>query len=188
MQATDDELIALLARCTLKDQQALKLLYDRLSPFLNGVAYRIVLSSELSNEVLQEAFVQIWQNAESYRPQQSKPLTWITSIVRYRAIDKLQVEQKHANRAAYDEEASALDNLESMHSPESDYAQVQLQGQIQDCLTQMNDKVKQCLELAYLIGYSREELAEHFDTNVNTVKSWLRRGSERLRLCLTTQQ
>ena len=192
MQSNDQELIDLLGRCRLKDQRAIKVLYNRLSPYLNGVAFRIVQSDELSNEVLQEAFMQIWQNAESYQPHMSRPLTWITSIVRYRAIDKLQKEQRHIHqREPVNQDALPTDEdeadtalLSAHETPDAEYARTQLRSHIRQCLTPMNDKVKQCIELAYLMGYSREELAQRFDTRVNTVKSWLRRGSERLKQCL----
>ncbi|MBX2858498.1 MAG: sigma-70 family RNA polymerase sigma factor [Cellvibrionaceae bacterium] len=183
----DEELADLLARCAMGDQRALKQLYDKTSPFLNGVAYRILRSDDLSNEVLQEAFVQIWQNAGSYREHLAKPLTWMTSIVRYRALDLLQSEKRHRNREDYEQEEKVLSNLESNQAPESDYAHAQLQQQLHECLGKMNDNVRQSIELAYLKGYSREEIAEHFGTKVNTVKSWLHRGSERLKECLSNK-
>ena len=202
MQSNDQELIDLLGRCQQKDQRAIKVLYDRLAPYLNGVAFRILQSDELSNEVLQEAFVQIWQKADSYEPQLSKPLTWMTSIVRYRAIDKLQKEQRHFQREPLTTQSSLSQGGLSQNglaggdnepenvqipiheTPDGEYARSQLRGHIVQCLEPMNDKVKRCIELAYLMGYSREELAHEFGTKVNTVKSWLHRGSERLKLCL----
>ena len=180
----DDELVNLIARCALRDQQALKQLYDRLSPWLNGVAFRILKSAELSNDVLQEAFVQIWNNASSYRPDKAKPLTWICSIVRYRALDRLEVERKHLDRLVHDDELHALDKYSSRHNLEDAIHQGQVNTHIQDCLQGLNDRIASCIKLAYLYGYSREEIAERFATPVNTVKSWLRRGSEKLRLCL----
>ena len=184
MQNNDDELINLLAHCALKNQSALKQLYDKVAPFLNGVAYRILQSDELSNEVLQESFIQIWQNAASYRENKAKPLTWMTSIVRYRAIDKFHAEKRHRNRIDAEQESTVLEQLPSSEEPENDYAKTQIQAHIQECLSTMNTKISQCIELAYLNGYSREELAHHFDTKVNTIKSWLHRGSEKLKQCL----
>lgn len=188
MNAKDQELAALLARCALRDQRALKALYDRLAPFLNGVAFRILHSDDLCNEVLQEAFVQIWQKADTYREDKAKPLTWMTSIVRYRAIDKLQMEKRHQHHLAGAHESDELEQLESTVAPDQEYEQQQTQTHIQECLAHMNERVKTCIELAYLRGYSREELAERFDTKVNTVKSWLHRGSEKLRQCLSLKR
>jgi RNA polymerase sigma-70 factor (ECF subfamily) len=62
----DDVLYELISRCALRDQSALKTLYKQTSPYLNRVAYNILRSEDLSNDVLQDSFVQIWQNAERY--------------------------------------------------------------------------------------------------------------------------
>lgn len=184
LESKDEELVTLIARCALRDQQALRLLYDRVAPFLNGVAYRILGSDELSNEALQDAFIQIWNNAASYRVDKAKPMTWLCSIVRYRAIDKLEKEQRHSSSARTDVEIDDLPGSEKTNEPEDGYARGQASLHIQECLGAMNDKVRLCIELAYLNGYSREELAVHFDAKINTIKSWLHRGSERLKQCL----
>jgi RNA polymerase sigma-70 factor (ECF subfamily) len=183
MDPRDEELVNLIARCAIRDQQALKQLFDRLGPYLHAVAFRILKSGDLSNDTLQEAFVQIWNNAASYRPDRAKPLTWITSILRYRALDRLDKERKHTNHliAEADVEEQAL---ESGETPERALQQTQLRYQIERCLEMLSQDSRRCIRLAYLEGYSREEIATRLATNINTVKSWLRRGSERLRRCL----
>ncbi len=189
MSIDDSELETLIARCAIRDQKALKTLYDRTAPMLNHIAYQIVKSDEISNEVLQDAFVKIWQNASTYRPHLGKPLTWMCSIVRYRAIDCLRSESRHQQRPDAEEEAQALANTSGKreHEPEIDTHLTQTRKSIHECLDNLDDKVKQCVELAYLYGYSREELAESLGAKVNTIKSWLYRGSERLRQCLETK-
>jgi len=183
MDSKDEELLKLLEGCALKDQQALKGLYERLGPYLNSVAFRIVKSTELSNDVLQEAFVQVWTNAASYRPDKAKPLTWITSIVRYRALDRLEKEKKHQDKIV-DDELNSLDKIISPGGPEEEVLSGQVSKHLTDCLTALNEHVRESIKLAYLYGYSREEIAERYETKVNTVKSWLRRGAERLKQCL----
>ncbi|TQV82798.1 RNA polymerase sigma factor [Aliikangiella coralliicola] len=177
-----DALIDLLARCALKDQQALKQLYERLSPYLNRVAFNIVRSDDLSNEVLQEAFVQIWNNAGDYRPDKSKPITWLTSITRYRALDRLAKEKRHS------ENRSENIELDSVHaensSPEDKAVHGQQQGDLLACMKTLNERARTCITMAYIQGYSRDDLANKFNTNVNTIKSWLHRGSKRLKECL----
>lgn len=177
----DDQLINLIARCALRDQAALKQLFDQVGPYLNAVAWRILKSSDLSNEVLQEAFLQIWNNAASYRPHLARPLTWMASITRYRALDRLDKESrtgKHT-RALEDEE-----DFPGGDEPEQALGASQLRFHLHQCLTTLGDNIKRSIELAYLYGHSREEIALQFSTNTNTVKSWLHRGAERLRLCL----
>ncbi len=180
----NDELMDLLARCALRDQKALEVLYRRTSAYLNGVAYRILGSADSSNDVLQESFIQIWNKASNYTPAQGSPTTWMTSIVRYRAIDKLRHEGRHQNRPHHEEESEILLNTPSDHTQEDIYSRFRLNQQLQTCLDAMNDKFKQSLELAYLYGYSREELAETLGTNINTVKSWLKRGGAKLKDCM----
>ena len=75
----EEELITLIARCALRDKKALKSLYDKTSAYLNAIAYRIVRSPELCSDVLQEAYLQIWRNAATYRPEQAKAMTWMSS-------------------------------------------------------------------------------------------------------------
>ncbi len=177
----DEELINLIARCALRDQQALKALFERAGPYLNATALRILGSRELSNEVLQEAFLQIWNNAASYRPHLAKPMTWMASIARYRALDRLDKEQRrsHLTRAIDEEE-----DFPGGDEPEHNVGASQLRFHLHQCLTTLGENIKRSIELAYLYGYSREQIALQFATNTNTVKSWLHRGAERLKLCL----
>lgn len=177
-----ETLINLIARCALRDQQALKQLYEKLSPYLNQVAFNIIQSDDLSNDIVQETFVQIWNNASDYRPDKAKPTTWITSITRYRALDKLAKEKRHNTSRSEDVE---LDTMHADHgSPEESAIQHQHQNHLLACLETLNERGKACVKLAYLKGYSREDLACTFGTNVNTIKSWLHRGTKRLKQCL----
>lgn len=181
-----DELINLIARCAIRDQAALKLLFERVGPYLNAIAWRILNSKELTNEVLQEAYLQIWNNASTYRPHLAKPLTWMASITRYRALDRLAQEKR-----IHDKFIPPPDDMEHEpgdDEPEKNVSAGQLRFHLHQCLTTLSDNIKRSIELAYLYGYSREEIAETFSTNTNTVKSWLHRGAERLKLCLEAKQ
>lgn len=180
----NDELSGLIARCALRDQRALEQLYDKTGAYLNAVAYRIVGSSEQSNEVLQDAFVQIWDNAVDYAPSQAKALTWMTSIVRYRAIDTVRREKRHQNRPGGDEELEILMQTPGGEEPEEQCLNLSFSDDLEHCLSSMNENFNRSIKLAYFYGYTREELAAMMGTNLNTVKSWLRRGSKKLRECL----
>ncbi len=184
MAANDDELITLIARCAIRDQQAIKTLFELVSPYLNSVAYRILRCNDASSDVLQEAFFQIWTNAASYRPHLAKPLTWMASIARYRALDRLDHEKRRQEKFVSDGEEHELEWELGNNEPEQQMASQQLKFYLHKCLVTLGDNIKHSIELAYLQGYSREEIAEKFNTNTNTVKSWLHRGAERLRLCL----
>lgn len=179
----NEDLINLIARCSIKDQRAFKQLFEQVGSYLNAVAFRIVKSEALSNEVLQEAFIQIWNNASSYRQDIAKPLTWMTSIVRYRALDILEKEKKHQNTVS-GELHDVLENISDEGDLEQASMDEQLRGLLQDCMEGLNEKARKSVSLAYLEGYSREEIAQRLATKVNTVKSWLHRSAERLKQCL----
>lgn len=187
MAFTDSQLEMLLARCALRDSDALKTLFENLGSYFNAIAFRLLRSEELSNDVLQEAFVQIWLNAGSYRADLARPLTWMASIVRYRALDRLAKERRHWDHEVVEDDPAALDNFSGSDDPEQAVHDHKVHGQIQTCMQLLSERNRRCVELAYLEGYSREQIATLFNTNINTVKSWLRRGAERLRECLETK-
>lgn len=186
MTLDNEELERLIARCAIRDERALQVLYEGISGYLNAIIFRIVKSDRDAEDVLQEAFVQIWLHADAYRPHLAKPMTWITSIARYRALDRLDKEMRQQKKL----HSSTSDDvdLESIadpnSSPDVSFDHLQMEQNLQECLATLSAKAEQCINLAYLDGYSREEIAEKFNTNINTVKSWLHRGSERLRKCL----
>ena len=187
MQANDrhKDLEDLIARCALKDKAALHSLYQRSASYLNGIIFRIVKNSDTSSEVLQEAFIQIWQNAAVYRADKARPLTWMTSIARYRALDRLEKENRKQQNILDNEEGTCVDQFASTTpSPEALASQNQDNQKLQYCLNQLSEGIRRCIELAYLQGYSREEIAEQQGAKVNTVKSWLHRGAKSLKECL----
>lgn len=182
--ARDQELTNLIGRCALRDQAALKQLFERIGPYLNAIAFRILRSDEAAADVLQEAFIQIWSNAGSYRPHLSKPLTWLASIARYRALDRLDSEQRLRQKFRSFGDDDDIESIPGPANPEADVHKLQLNFHLHRCLSTLGDNIRRSIELAYLYGHTREEIAQQFSTNVNTVKSWLHRGAERLRQCL----
>ncbi len=180
METSNEELSILITRCASGSEFALEALYKRLSPYLNSYAYGIVRCEALSNEVLQDSFIQIWQNASRYSKRRGAPLTWMCAIVRNRAIDKLRVENKHLRFCYSDKDIVDVDSLPGVGQPELEAAQQQSKLIFNRYLTELPLNEQHSINLAYLQGYSRDELAGVLDANVNTVKSWLRRGMKHL--------
>lgn len=178
----DDALASLIARTSLKDQRAFKQLYDLTASYLNGIAYRILGNTASSEEALQEAYLQVWKNAHSYRPDKAKAMTWLISITRYRALDKLSKQQKAKEEPLEGTEPNTLGN---QAGPERDYQHWQMGQAFMRCFDQLDGQQAACLKMAYLEGQSREAIATVMTTKVNTVKSWLRRAQEKLKSCLT---
>lgn len=184
----DEHYFNLIARCAIRDQKALEQLYQELGPYLNKVAFNIVRSEDLSNDVLQEGFIQIWHNAGEYRIDKSKPITWMTSIIRYRALDRLAKEKKHSDKIeANTDEEDQLDNIASDDRPDKSAMQSQDLKILLECMETLNDRTKETIRMAYLHGHTRDDIAAKLNASANTVKSWLKRGSERLKSCIQSK-
>jgi len=135
--------------------------------------------SDLAEEVLQESFVRIWNNASRYESHQSAPLTWMINITRNQAIDQLR---KHRDRPLTDlEEQALVDESPSAHEQLSSAREA---SALNLCLESLEGMQRQSITVAYFQGLSCSELAEHLAAPLGSVKSWLRRGMERLRRCL----
>lgn len=177
--ADTDQLRQLLAQCSLGDRRAFETLYRSVGPRLHGVALRFMGRADLAEEVLQESFVRIWNNASRYEAHLSAPLTWMINITRNQAIDQLR---KHRDRPLSDLEQDGLaDESPSAHEQLSSAREAHA---LNRCLESLDSMQRQSISVAYFHGLSCTELAEHLATPLGTVKSWIRRGMERLRRCL----
>ena len=179
-----DLLDHLLARITLKDQQALQQLYGKVAGKLNGIAMKLLNDADLSNDVLQETILQIWNNAGEYRRDQGEPMTWITSLLRYRALDKIRSEKREQNRRNQYEEVQSLFGETAAASPIVGVLQQDTDSKLSQCLETLDVLNRNAILMAYYYGYSREDIAIHVEQPLNTVKSWLKRGLTRLAQCL----
>ncbi len=179
------ELAALLQRVGLGDRDALRTLYARCAPKLFGLALRILVRKDWAEDVLQESFVNIWRHAGDYRPHMAAPMTWMTAIVRNRALDCLR--RQHAERV---QESVPLDETyaEALADHAPGPADLALAGQqaraLAECIKRLDPKQREIVTLAYLRDLSHSELAQALSLPLGTVKSWMRRGLERLRECL----
>jgi len=181
----DAELTALLDRVALRDQTALRLLYDRVGGKLLGLALRVVRQREWAEDVVQEAFLTIWRLAPDYRATLSPPMAWMGLIVRSRALDLLR--RQRADRAQLTQEfdEAMADTLESDAANPMDTADASEQAwALHQCLAQLENKQREVLSLAYLRDLSHGELAAQLKLPLGTVKTWIRRGLDKLRLCM----
>ncbi|VVO02603.1 RNA polymerase sigma factor [Pseudomonas fluorescens] len=176
-----DQLRQLLAQCSLGDRRAFETLYHRAAPRLHGVALRFMGRRDLAEDVLQESFVRIWNNASRYQPQLSAPLTWMINITRNQAVDQLR---KHRERPLNElEEQALVDEGPSAHDLLSRAREA---SALNRCLEHLEGMQRQSITIAYFQGLSCAELAEQLAAPLGSVKSWIRRGMERLRRCLET--
>lgn len=178
-------LAALLAKVALGDQAAFADLYRQTSSHLYGVAVRILRVGSVAEEVLQEAFVSVWHHGGSYEATRSQPLTWLTAIVRNRCLDQLRRrELDTVTMTADDDEGKEFDLPSGDPTPvEMLLAGAEAQS-VRDCVDALDGGPKQAIALAFYQGLSHAELADHMRQPLGTVKSWVRRGLERLKSCL----
>jgi RNA polymerase sigma-70 factor (ECF subfamily) len=185
---SNGELEQLIHRCQKGDKQAFSRLYQLTAARLNGIAYRITQHVDSANEVLQEAFIQIWQNKGQYQAGKSEVFTWLTAIVRYRAYDRLRYDKRRHQQdiVEFNESEVTEQQLTDManYSQQLDFS-VHNEQALNKCLAALEQKQSESILMAYLYGYSRDEISTHFDRPLNTIKSWIRRGLGRLQLCLS---
>ncbi|WP_290871315.1 sigma-70 family RNA polymerase sigma factor [Aquabacterium sp.] len=170
--------------CARGERFALKALYERESRWLLAVAMRIVRDRDLAHDVLQEAFLQIWQKAGSYQRALGSGRGWVYTVVRHRALDEVRRQRPEdamgddfetlAERVLYNQAAQDA-HTETDHDDEA----------LQFCLAQLDDPKRQCVVDAFIEGYTHEQIALRRGKPVGTVKSWIRRGLLALKECLT---
>ncbi|WP_431035525.1 sigma-70 family RNA polymerase sigma factor [Pseudomonas yamanorum] len=174
-----DQLRQLLAQCSLGNRQAFETLYRSVSPRLHGIALRFMGRQDLAEDVLQESFVRIWFNASRYEAHLSAPLTWMINITRNLAIDQLR---KHREQPLSDGQQDAMtDESPSAHELLDSEREAHA---LNRCLDSLEGMQRQSITVAYFQGLSCSELADHLAAPLGSVKSWIRRGMERLRRCL----
>jgi len=176
-------LAGLLAQCSLKNQRAFAELYQLTSAKLYGVALRILRRQDWAEEVLQECYVNVWNHAGDYAAARSAPLTWMTSIVRNRCLDWLRRPRTETTGEEYDIAVEAWQD--DAPGPMEQLMAATEAAALARCLQQLEAKQRQSIMLAFFNGLSHSELANHMKQPLGTVKTWVRRGLERLKGCLS---
>lgn len=176
------QIVAMLARIGGGDRAALRELYDRTSTKLFGICLRICVDRDGAEDVLQEVYIAVWNRAAGYDPERSSPITWLATIARNRAIDwrrsRRRVEASlplEAAAAVADGAASAADGIDDLREV----------TRLHICLDALEPHTSDAIRSAYFSGFSYAELAARSAVPLGTMKSWIRRGFDRLKKCLS---
>ena len=178
-----------LAAAAKRDGAAFRHLYDATSPKLFGFALRILNKRELAEEVLQESFVAIWNNAASYQAHLAAPMTWMATIVRNKAFDHLR---RSDVSVEIDAEQFDSEIMNALQDPQKTPIEaLQMSGDAKAlawCMSALEGMHRQVVALAYYHDLSHSEVAEHMKLPIGTVKTWIRRSLEKLRICLVKRE
>jgi RNA polymerase sigma-70 factor (ECF subfamily) len=181
----DHELIALLDRLASRDAAALQSLYQRTSGRLYGLALRVVRQTEWAEDVLQDAFLTIWRSAPEYRASLSPPMAWMGLIVRSRALDLLRRQRAEGGGRTQAFDEVLAETLPETQPGPQELADASEQARLlHHCLQQLAPVQREALSLAYLRELSHSEMAERLDQPLGTIKTWIRRGLDKLRACM----
>jgi len=173
-------LAPLLPRIAQGDRAALRALYDATSSKLFAVCLRILSDREESQDVLQDVYVTIWRRADRFDPARASVTTWISTIARNRAIDRLRAR----GPLARSEPIENLEIADDQPDAEATLSTAQDAGQLQGCLDELDARTSLVIRTAFFEGVTYDALARRMDAPLGTVKSWIRRGLARLKGCL----
>jgi RNA polymerase sigma-70 factor (ECF subfamily) len=172
---------ALLEQIARGDQAAFAEFYQLTSRRVYGMARRVLIDTELSEDTTQEVFLQVWQNASKFNPDAGSPLAWLMTISHRRAVDKVRSSQSSTDREAkYGASSQEID-----HDSVSDEVGSRLEAEaVVRCLETLTDTQQESVRLAYYGGLTYREVAERLNAAVPTIKSRIRDGLIRLKTCL----
>lgn len=163
-----------------RQESGLSLLYKHYSDSLYGMAYRTLRNEAFAEDCLQQAFLKIWNNIDSYDENKSSLYTWMSHIVKNTAIDisRLRSFQKES-------QTETLDPIVHINST----SKQQLDGlDVNSLLKGIDDKYSEVLRFLYLEGYSQSELAEKLDIPLGTIKTRAKKAIDLLRENLSSEK
>ena len=169
-----------LARVAQQDADALRFVYRHTSSKLFGVCLRILHDRQEAEDVLQDVYLTVWRKADGFDPQRASPITWLATLARNRAIDRLRA---RGGRVVADvAEAEALADPAPLASVmiETDEDHARLTG----CMDQLDPRHADVVRTAFFEGVTYEALSQRLAMPLGTLKSWIRRSLISLRGCL----
>jgi len=176
--AQAEDLAALIPRIAAGDRAAFRRVYDTHAPRLYAIALRITRQAPLASDAVHDAMLQLWRNAGQFDTGRGNPVAWLVSLVRYRALDIARRRTREVSDEnlpePLDEDPDPLERLSASRDAAALHA----------CLGQLEAERRRLLALAFIDGLSHSEVADRLKLPLGTVKSWIRRSLQSLRLCL----
>lgn len=170
--------IDLIQRIKRRDQAALTELYDMYGQPVYNMAMHVLRNPAAAEEITQDIFLQLWDKPEQWNPEKGQLRNWLLAITRYRAIDRLRREQRRptAHAVSFDDLANLLGSHERIGDAQMDNGQL-----LRQLLKDLPADQRQVITLAFFRGMTHQEIAEHLDLPLGTVKGRVRLGLEKLK-------
>ena len=176
--------VQLIQRVANQDREAFSQLYDRFSTVVFSLAMRMLRARSDAEDLLQEVFVQVWRQARGYSAERGSPEAWIIDIARSRAIDKSRAIRRIENRFVLTDDPA---RAESSDNQESSATASKSRLTMNAALANLPDTQRRVLELAYFDGLTQTEIAQRLAEPLDTVKTRMRAGIQRLREIVSSQ-
>ena len=175
---TDFELMEAIQK---EDPEALSLLYDRYSGILKALILRVIHNDAEADDLLQEIFMEIWNQAKNFSPQKGKPLGWMVTLARRRAIDGLRKKQAYA-RAEERLQAETEQQPDAWvhNTTEEEISFGDVRVLVRQVIRTLPEAQQRAIELAFFRGMSQREIAAHTNTPLGTVKTRLELGLKKI--------
>lgn len=168
----------LLLRVAQGDQQAFSELYDELSGRVLGLITRLLRDRAQSEEVAQEVFLEVWQQAAKFDTKRGSAASWVLTMAHRRAVDRVRAAQSSRDR----DTKIGIRDFESGFDQVSESVEIRIEHErVSRALGRLTEFQRQAVQLAYYGGYSHSEMAEQLGVPIGTVKTRLRDGMIRLR-------
>lgn len=176
----DAPLGTLLAAVARGEHAALRAIYDREGARLFGTALAILRDRAAASDSVQDAFLRLWQRAGQYDPARGDARAWISAVVRHAALDAARARGREqlVEDPALAEQAVAPDALDRLAAAADG-------ARLRDCLNGLDARHRSFIVLAFVHGLSHSQVAARVEQPLGTVKTWIRRGLQQLRDCMS---
>jgi RNA polymerase sigma-70 factor (ECF subfamily) len=171
----------LLASVRFGDREAFRALYERFAPEVLALCERILHSRADAEDAVADIFWEVWQRRERYDSSRGAPRTYLMTLGRSRAIDRLRSKKARPDMDDKRRTDGELTLAADGPSPQDAAAAVELRSRVAAAMADLNQRQREAMELAYFEGLSHQQIAERLAAPLGTVKTHIRQGLTKLR-------
>lgn len=164
------------------DEAAMRFVYRATSAKLFGICARILGDTKDAEDALQEVYCDLWKSADRFDPARASPISWLATMARNRAVDRLRSGGKVRDRSVGIE--AALEVADAGPLADSIIETLQRDARLHSCLEELDESQRRAIRAAFFQGLTYAQLADAQGVPLGTMKSWIRRGLARLKGCV----